>query len=83
MDVLELPRPVINFLRTMAKESCRYALSWDIFGGPDSVTLTLTWKLIDEEIHSSMINETSPSSLPSTVKQQYQNYEKRFVFKEI
>jgi hypothetical protein len=54
MDVLELPRPVINFLRTMAKESCRYALSWDIFGGPDSVTLTLTWKLIDEEAQSSI-----------------------------
>ncbi|CAF1016839.1 unnamed protein product [Didymodactylos carnosus] len=49
MDVLELPRPVINFLRTMAKESCRYVLSWDIFGGPDSVTLTLTWKLIPDE----------------------------------
>jgi hypothetical protein len=62
MDVLELPRPVINFLRTMAKESCRYALSWDIFGGPDSVTLTLTWKLIDDEPQSSIINETPPSS---------------------
>ncbi|CAF0763360.1 unnamed protein product [Didymodactylos carnosus] len=49
MDVLELPRPVINFLRTMAKESCRYVLSWDIFGGPESVTLTLTWKLIPDE----------------------------------
>ena len=70
MDVLELPRPVINFLRTMAKESCRYALSWDIFGGPDSVTLTLTWKLIDEESQSSLIHETSSS----TVKQQ-SNYE--------
>ncbi|CAF3561129.1 unnamed protein product [Rotaria socialis] len=72
MDVLELPRPVINFLRTMAKESCRYALSWDIFGGPDSVTLTLTWKLIDDEAQSSIINETlSPSSL----KQQQQNHD--------
>ncbi|CAF1335228.1 unnamed protein product [Rotaria sp. Silwood1] len=49
MDVLELPRPVINFLRTMAKESCRYVLSWDIFGGTDTVTLTLTWKLNDNE----------------------------------
>ncbi len=67
MDVLELPRPVINFLRTMAKESCRYALSWDIFGGPDSVTLTLTWKLVDEESQSSMINETSSPS--SSVRQ--------------
>ena len=65
MDVLELPRPVINFLRTMAKESCRYALSWDIFGGPDSVTLTLTWKLIDDESQSSMINDASPSSSSS------------------
>ena len=62
MDVLELPRPVINFLRTMAKESCRYALSWDIFGGPDSVTLTLTWKLIDEEPASSLINDASSAS---------------------
>lgn len=44
MDVLELPRPVINFLRTMAKEGCRYVLSWDIFGGNDGITLTLTWK---------------------------------------
>lgn len=44
MDVLELPRPVINFLRTMAKEGCRYVLSWDIFGGNDAITLTLTWK---------------------------------------
>lgn len=74
MDVLELPRPVINFLRTMAKESCRYALSWDIFGGPDSVTLTLTWKLIDEETQSSIINESSSPS--STLKQQQQqNYD--------
>ena len=70
MDVLELPRPVINFLRTMAKESCRYALSWDIFGGPDSVTLTLTWKLIDEETPSSIIHETT--SPLSTLKQQQQ-----------
>lgn len=56
MDVLELPRPVINFLRTMAKESCRYALSWDIFGGPDSVTLTLTWKLIDDDLSCTLTN---------------------------
>ncbi|CAF1407259.1 unnamed protein product [Adineta steineri] len=79
MDVLELPRPVINFLRTMAKESCRYALSWDIFGGPDSVTLTLTWKLIEDESQSSIINEAS--SLSSTTAaaaaalKQQQNYE--------
>ena len=53
MDVLELPRPVINFLRTMAKEGCRYVLSWDIFGGTDAVTLTLTWKLNDEHSKSS------------------------------
>jgi len=49
MDVLELPRPVINFLRTMAKEGCRYVLSWDIFGGTDAVTLTLTWKLNEDQ----------------------------------
>ena len=45
MDVLELPRPVINFLRTMSKEMHRYALCWDIYGGNEAVTLTLTWKL--------------------------------------
>lgn len=45
MDVLELPRPVINFLRTMSKEMHRYSLCWDIYGGSESVTLTLTWKL--------------------------------------
>lgn len=49
MDVLELPRPVINFLRTMAKEGCRYVLSWDIFGGNDAITLTLTWKSNENE----------------------------------
>ncbi|CAF1283018.1 unnamed protein product [Rotaria sordida] len=54
MDVLELPRPVINFLRTMTKESCRYVLSWDIFGGTDTVTLTLTWKLNDNESQVSL-----------------------------
>ena len=77
MDVLELPRPVINFLRTMAKESCRYALSWDIFGGPDSVTLTLTWKLIDDEAQLSIINETSSSSKQQQQQQyqQLQNYD--------
>jgi hypothetical protein len=60
----------------MAKESCRYALSWDIFGGPDSVTLTLTWKLIDEEAQSSIINETSSSSA-STFKQQQQQQQQQ------
>ena len=45
MDVLELPRPVINFLRTMSKEMHRYSLCWDIYGGSDGVTLTLTWKM--------------------------------------
>jgi hypothetical protein len=54
MDVLELPRPVINFLRTMAKEGCRYVLSWDIFGGTDTVTLTLTWKLNEDESQLSL-----------------------------
>ena len=62
MDVLELPRPVINFLRNMAKEGTRYALSWDIFGGEDSVTLTLTWKLVDEPL--TMKNEMGLPSNP-------------------
>lgn len=60
MDVLELPRPVINFLRNMAKEGTRYSLSWDIFGGSDTVTLTLTWNLVDE----SALNETNEILLP-------------------
>jgi hypothetical protein len=70
MDVLELPRPVINFLRTMAKEGCRYVLSWDIFGGSDAVTLTLTWKLNDdqslpEQVHDDRpIRHTDSISLP-------------------
>lgn len=58
MDVLELPRPVINFLRTMAKEGCRYVLSWDIFGGTDAVTLTLTWKATDDQ--SQLLISKSP-----------------------
>ncbi|CAF1570856.1 unnamed protein product, partial [Adineta steineri] len=46
-------------LRTMAKESCRYVLSWDIFGGTDTVTLTLTWKLIDnDEYHPSILKSS-------------------------
>jgi hypothetical protein len=49
MDVLELPRPVINFLRTISKEMNRYALCWDIYGGSESVTLTLTWKINCDE----------------------------------
>lgn len=70
MDVLELPRPVINFLRTMAKEGCRYTLSWDIFGGPDTVTLTLTWKLTDGQCQSSSVVNDSPSHFqPSTQAQ--------------
>lgn len=65
MDVLELPRPVINFLRNMAKEGTRYTLSWDIFGGSDSVTLTLTWKLVDDPL--TMKNEILlPSSTTTT-----------------
>ncbi|CAF0747116.1 unnamed protein product [Rotaria sp. Silwood1] len=80
MDVLELPRPVINFLRTMAKESCRYALSWDIFGGPDSVTLTLTWKLIDDEVQSSMINETLSSPPSSSLLKQQQQQQQQQIY---
>jgi hypothetical protein len=49
MDVLELPRPVINFLRTMSKEMNRYSLCWDIYGGSESVTLTLTWKITEQQ----------------------------------
>lgn len=49
MDVLELPRPVINFLRTISKEMNRYSLCWDIYGGSESVTLTLTWKINCDE----------------------------------
>jgi hypothetical protein len=45
MDVLELPKPVINFLRTMSSERDRYLLSWDLYGNSTGVTLSLTWKL--------------------------------------
>ena len=66
MDVLELPRPVINFLRTMAKEGCRYALSWDIFGGPDALTLTLTWKLTEDQCQSSVVHDMPSQALQAT-----------------
>ena len=60
MDVLELPRPVINFLRTMSKEMHRYSLCWDIYGGTESVTLTLTWKIkCDKNDDENNSNETS------------------------
>lgn len=62
MDVLELPRPVINFLRTMAKEGCRYVLSWDMFGGSDSVTLTLTWKLTEHRSQPFKVDEPPSTS---------------------
>ena len=45
MDVLELPRPVINFMRSISKEMHRYKLHWDMYGASDSVSLTLTWRL--------------------------------------
>lgn len=61
MDVLELPRPVINFLRTMSKEMHRYSLCWDIYGGSESVTLTLTWKL-----QSNNNNEAAPTTTTTT-----------------
>lgn len=60
MDVLELPRPVINFLRTMSKEMHRYSLCWDIYGGSENVTLTLTWKLSCED--SSDSGEAKPET---------------------
>ena len=59
MDVLELPRPVINFLRTMSKEMHRYSLCWDIYGGTESVTLTLTWKINCDKNDDESSNETS------------------------
>ena len=59
MDVLELPRPVINFLRTMSKEMHRYSLCWDIYGGSESVTLTLTWKINCDKSEDEHSFETS------------------------
>jgi len=59
MDVLELPRPVINFLRTMSKEMHRYSLCWDIYGGTESVTLTLTWKINCDKSADENTHETS------------------------
>lgn len=63
MDVLELPRPVINFLRTMSKEMHRYSLCWDIYGGSESVTLTLTWKLNSAAVAGAAL---PPSVMAST-----------------
>jgi hypothetical protein len=60
MDVLELPRPVINFLRTMSKEMNRYSLCWDIYGGSESVTLTLTWKINDLLIENNIQQQQNP-----------------------
>ena len=48
MDVLELPKPVINFLRTMSSEKEKYLLTWDLYGDGNSVTLSLTWKLAND-----------------------------------
>ncbi|KAI3388289.1 hypothetical protein SNEBB_003979 [Seison nebaliae] len=47
MDILELPKPVIHFLRSLSKENNRYVLTWDISGGSSSVSLTLTWQNAD------------------------------------
>ena len=69
MDVLELPRPVINFLRTMSKEMNRYSLCWDIYGGSESVTLTLTWK-INEQIHEKEI-QINGSVVENKVNKQF------------
>jgi hypothetical protein len=66
MDVLELPRPVINFLRTMSKEMHRYALCWDIFGGAESVTLTLTWKMSDGSSEQTQATGTGASTFESS-----------------
>ncbi|CAF0763325.1 unnamed protein product [Brachionus calyciflorus] len=87
MDVLELPRPVINFLRTMSKEMHRYSLCWDIYGGSESVTLTLTWKIncesTSEETNDDfpetgpIKNETkspkSPRKIPKKLPKQFQH----------
>ena len=62
MDVLELPRPVINFLRTMSKEMHRYSLCWDIYGGNEGVTLTLTWKLQSGGAAAAATSSSSSSS---------------------
>lgn len=65
MDVLELPRPVINFLRTMSKEMHRYSLCWDIYGGSDGVTLTLTWKMTGAGVGGGIAGAASSSSSSS------------------
>lgn len=68
MDVLELPRPVINFLRTMSKEMHRYSLCWDIYGGSENVTLTLTWKLNCEDSSDSVETRSEIKSPKNTRK---------------
>ncbi|RNA26585.1 hypothetical protein BpHYR1_018524 [Brachionus plicatilis] len=72
MDVLELPRPVINFLRTMSKEMHRYSLCWDIYGGTENVTLTLTWKLNCDDSSDSgeARSETKSPKSPRKAKKQ-------------
>jgi hypothetical protein len=66
MDVLELPKPVINFLRTMSSEREKYLLTWDLYGDGNSVTLSLTWKLANDnnqnESETKQTNSTQKSS---------------------
>lgn len=45
MEVLELPKAVINFMRSISQEMHRYTLFWDINGTDESVALSLKWKL--------------------------------------
>ena len=78
MDVLELPRPVINFLRTMSKEMNRYSLCWDIYGGSENVTLTLTWKInelsIENNNQQTKLNDTSENNNSTATLTQQVNH---------
>jgi hypothetical protein len=68
MDVLELPRPVINFLRTMSKEMNRYSLCWDIYGGTESVTLTLTWKINYDQAENGLLENSKEKHKQHIIK---------------
>ena len=51
----------------MSKEMHRYSLCWDIYGGTESVTLTLTWKInCDKSSDTGSDSNTNPNTNPSS-----------------
>jgi hypothetical protein len=45
MELYGLPKPVLNFLRTMSEDKARYSMHWDIHGTADGMVLKLIWEL--------------------------------------